>query len=118
MGFRIRFYGLKVGGRRSHPPALSRKHDRCHSGIVAADLRLRLSGAQRPSYGRSLPPSEAQKAHHHHRPGSRLPVAIVLLSTAVEQSLNFFYRSALEENELLTVEEATEIIRSNNIGPK
>jgi hypothetical protein len=48
----------------------------------------------------------------------RFEVAIVLLATAIEQSVNFFYREVLNERGLFTDKEITEVIRSNNIAPK
>jgi hypothetical protein len=48
----------------------------------------------------------------------RETVGIVLLGTTIEQTLNTFYRYVLEEKELFSDEEITEVIRGSNINPK
>lgn len=43
----------------------------------------------------------------------RIPVAVVLVATAIEHRLNVFYRDVLEDYSGLSVNETTEAIRSN-----
>jgi hypothetical protein len=43
----------------------------------------------------------------------RIPVAVVLVATAIEHRLNIFYRDVLEDYSGLSINETTEAIRSN-----